>query len=238
MSSSDASRRSTDSKSKLPKKQLTTGERNYLVAYNALSFAAWFSIFVVVCRDLYASDFRYEHLYDKYGWPLIAIQPFTVLEVIHAYLGLVQSGVFTTLPQVFSRLFITWGILFTVAHPNHYTHWSFAMITVSWSLTESIRYSYYALNLLDIAPYALLWARYTLFIILYPIGLTGELFQITLSLPHMEEGPAAMYYFSQFMLLAFPVAFTRLYLHMFSQRGKALKRVNDNTKTEKAAKSQ
>ncbi|KAI8870219.1 Ptplb-like protein [Ramicandelaber brevisporus] len=235
---SGASRRTAGPVPKLPKKQLTAGEKNYLIAYNALSFAAWFSILVVVCWDLYASDFRYKHLYDKYGWPLIIVQSFAILEVIHADRGLVQSDVFTTLAQVFSRLFVTWGVLFTVDHPDHYMHWSFAMMTISWSLTESIRYSYYALNLIGNAPYALLWLRYTLFMILYPTGVAGELFQIILSLPHLEEGPAALYYFTQALLLAYPLAFYRLYGHMFSQRGKVLKRAIDKANAEKAAKAQ
>ena len=38
---------------------------------------------------------------------------------------------------------------------------------LSWSITEVIRYVYYALNLLGREPYALLYIRYTTFYVLY-----------------------------------------------------------------------
>ena len=44
------------------------------------------------------------------------------------------------------------------------------MMVLAWSITEVIRYAFYALNLFNAAPYILLWCRYTFFYILYPIG--------------------------------------------------------------------
>jgi very-long-chain (3R)-3-hydroxyacyl-CoA dehydratase len=45
----------------------------------------------------------------------------------------------------------------------------------SWSLVEVPRYLFYAVKEITDVPYALLWLRYSLFAILYPTGITGEL---------------------------------------------------------------
>lgn len=45
----------------------------------------------------------------------------------------------------------------------------------SWGLVEVPRYLFYALNLIDLVPYPLFWLRYSLFAVLYPTGITGEL---------------------------------------------------------------
>merc|ERR1719253_1783710 len=50
-----------------------------------------------------------------------------------------------------------------------------SMLILAWSVTEVVRYLYYGLNILglDIAP--LTWLRYSTFLLLYPIGVSGEL---------------------------------------------------------------
>ena len=49
-------------------------------------------------------------------------------------------------------------------------------MVLAWSVTEVIRYSTYATNLLGFQPYVLLWLRYSLFWVLYPIGASSEAF--------------------------------------------------------------
>lgn len=49
------------------------------------------------------------------------------------------------------------------------------MACTSWALVEVPRYAFYAMNLLGSVPYPLFWLRYSLFAILYPTGITGEL---------------------------------------------------------------
>ncbi len=44
------------------------------------------------------------------------------------------------------------------------------LVCFAWSVTEVVRYSYYAFNILGFVPYLLTWCRYSLFIILYPLG--------------------------------------------------------------------
>lgn len=54
---------------------------------------------------------------------------------------------------------------------------------LSWSITEVIRYVYYALNLIGYEPYALLWTRYTTFYLLYPTGASSEAFLMFSTIP-------------------------------------------------------
>jgi very-long-chain (3R)-3-hydroxyacyl-CoA dehydratase len=49
------------------------------------------------------------------------------------------------------------------------------LAVTSWSLVEVPRYLFYALNIFNAVPYPLLWLRYSLFAVLYPTGITGEL---------------------------------------------------------------
>ena len=56
-------------------------------------------------------------------------------------------------------------------------------MVLSWSLTEVVRYSFYACSLLATEPAPLVFLRYTLFYILYPTGASSEAFLIYSTLP-------------------------------------------------------
>ena len=47
----------------------------------------------------------------------------------------------------------------------------------SWSVVEIIRYSFYAIGLVNKAmiPKSLFWLRYSAFIVLYPSGISGAI---------------------------------------------------------------
>ena len=44
----------------------------------------------------------------------------------------------------------------------------------AWSVTEVVRYSYFVLSLLGQVPPFLVWLRYNLFFVLYPLGIGSE----------------------------------------------------------------
>lgn len=74
--------------------------------------------------------------------------------------------------QVSSRLLLVWPIVNT---------WPFLALSpfyssmlIAWSVTEVIRYSYFALSLAGALPALLTWVRYSTFYILYPMGITSE----------------------------------------------------------------
>jgi hypothetical protein len=78
-----------------------------------------------------------------------------------------------------SRLFLIHVI--TLRSPECQSHWSLYLMVASWSLVEIPRYAFYTfaqfLETKDI-PSILFNLRYSLFMILYPTGITGEMVQM------------------------------------------------------------
>ncbi|CAD6887506.1 unnamed protein product [Tilletia controversa] len=109
------------------------------------------------------------------------VQSFAILEVVHAALGWVRSPVPTTAIQVGSRLFSVWGVAERYASAS-VSPWYGPMV-LAWSLTECVRYPFYAQQLLKNESPFLLWARYSLFFVLYPLGAISEAMLIKSTLP-------------------------------------------------------
>lgn len=90
--------------------------------------------------------------------PLVAfVQSLAILEVVHAAVGFVRSPVPTTAIQVASRLFMVWGVAERYEEASG-SPW-FASMVLAWSLTESVRYPFYANGLMGNDSEGLLWAR-------------------------------------------------------------------------------
>lgn len=60
-------------------------------------------------------------------------------------------------------------------------------MVLSWSITEVIRYTHFAITLLGYEPYILLYLRYTTFYLLYPTGASSEAFCMFATLPAAGE---------------------------------------------------
>merc|ERR1711871_281434 len=103
---------------------------------------------------------------------LMIFQTGALLEVFHAMFGIVRSNVMTTFMQVMSRIYIVWGVNYL--SPDAQKHWGSTMAVAAWSAVEVIRYSYLAANTMGTPPYWMMWIRYSAFIVLYPVGITGE----------------------------------------------------------------
>lgn len=56
-------------------------------------------------------------------------------------------------------------------------------MVLAWSITEIIRYSFYAATKLQFQPRWLLWLRYNTFFVLYPLGAGSEAALIYSTLP-------------------------------------------------------
>lgn len=74
--------------------------------------------------------------------------------------------------QVASRLFLMWAVCWPFPHLNTST-WYSSMLC-AWSLTEVMRYTYFALKQIDAVPGWLHWLRYSAFLVLYPMGISSE----------------------------------------------------------------
>ena len=120
---------------------------------------------------------RLAALFGAVRGPLLFFQRLAWLELAHSVLGVVRSPVPTVALQLFSRLAlagvvehaadaVTGGGSVVVA-----SSW-FAMMAVSWGVTEVVRYTHYALSALGLGGSRNAFARlvstlrYTLFIVL------------------------------------------------------------------------
>ncbi|NWV68146.1 HACD2 dehydratase, partial [Malurus elegans] len=206
----------------------------------------WLVIAVGLVRA-YLAKGSYHSLYYSIEKPLKFFQTGALLEeylLIAKYLpGIVPSSVVLTAFQVMSRVFLTWAVTHSVKEVQ--TEDSVLLFVVAWTITEIIRYSFYTFSLLNHLPYLIKWARYTLFIVLYPMGVSGELLTIyaalpfvrqsglySISLPNKYNFSFDYYTFLILVMISYIPIFPQLYFHMLHQRRKVLSHTEEHKKSE------
>ncbi|MBN3307426.1 very-long-chain (3R)-3-hydroxyacyl-CoA dehydratase 2 [Amia ocellicauda] len=214
----------------------------YLVIYNVVMTAGWLVIAVGLVRA-YLAKGSHHGLYYSIEKPLKFFQTGALLEILHCAVGIVPSSVVLTGFQVMSRVFLTWAVTHSVREVQNED--SVLLFVVAWTVTEIIRYSFYTFSLLNHLPYLIRWARYTLFIVLYPMGVTGELLTIYAALPYVQKtGLYSVtlpnkynfsfdyYTFLILTMVSYIPLFPQLYFHMMRQRKKVLGPAEDYSKVE------
>lgn len=209
----------------------------YLAAYNSAQLAAWSWVFVSSCvvalpllrspslSSAAAAAFAAVHQ------TVTLCQSATLLETVHALVGLTRSGVVGNFVQWAGRTHC-WYVLTQLAalQSNPAT----LALLLCWALSDVVRYSWAALTALGICPRALTWLRYSIFIPLYPAGTAAELTLLVRAVPAAAAGAvfrrlslpnAANFSFDYsycllFILLIYPPAWLQLYAHVFRQRAK------------------
>ncbi|KAI0032091.1 tyrosine phosphatase-like protein [Vararia minispora EC-137] len=226
----------------------------YLVLYNFASCAGWASVLYLTIQHLSTSPSTLQRLtarppsfvppelvpvyeratttYAALGEHTKWVQTGAALEVVHSLLGFVRSPVQTTAMQVASRLYLVWGIANRFSEAQ--TSPLYATMVVSWSVTEVIRYSFYALGLLGTEPGLLLWLRYTTFYLLYPTGAGSEAFVCFATLPlgkPLSEWDAWAFGRGFLFLLWWPALYF-LYSYMIVQRRKVFRSASTKAKAQ------
>ncbi|XP_028128663.1 very-long-chain (3R)-3-hydroxyacyl-CoA dehydratase hpo-8 [Diabrotica virgifera virgifera] len=203
----------------------------YLLLYNGIQTLGWsYLLFQVIIYYLFGST---KSLYDTVQWTVNIFQNLAVLEVLHAAIGIVKSNPIITAVQVSSRVVVVVGVLIATQAPRESI--GLTLCLLAWSITEIIRYSMYALSLVNAVPYFLTWLRYSLFVVLYPIGITGELLCLfwaqkevgenslySVTMPHKYNFIFNYQHVLVFIMLMYIPFFPQLYGHMFAQRKKVL----------------
>lgn len=139
------------------------------------------------------------------------------MEIVHALLGWVRSPVATTAAQVASRLWSVWAVaenfpsvslclvffaiysglvidkailrlICVIAQARSSS--AYSIMVFAWSLTEVVRYAFYATNLLNLTPSWLNYLRYSTFLALYPVGAGSEAWSSFVTLPSLSTLPA------------------------------------------------
>lgn len=190
---------------------------NYLIAYNFLLAIGWTALLVywlVIGRPL-----------DQFAWGLLVVCQFAAgLEVLHAGLNWVKTPVVTCLIQVSSRIFVLLLVLFLPgADLLSFAGWDgITLILIAWTLTEIVRYSYYFFNLIGRPSSVLAYLRYTLFLGLYPLGVTGEVLIIVSAILVVWKSAVLLVVGLGVVLVSYVYFFPKMYQHMLRQRRQKL----------------
>lgn len=204
----------------------------YLIAYNSIQSIGWsYLLWKFIAHFLNHGTLN--TLWPQIKWTVIIFQNAAILEVVHAAIGLVPSGVFIVLMQVYSRVFLVCGALLSTQGAT--TSLGLPLCILAWSITEIIRYAYYAIYIIGYVPKNLLFLRYSTFLILYPLGITGELLCMyhildevaekkifTVSMPNTWNFTFSYYYYLIFYMFLYIPLFPVLFGHMLRQRRKML----------------
>lgn len=185
----------------------------YLAAYNAVAFLFWLFFFA-----LYLGG----GLSMSMGCLLLLniAQGMAVLEIFHAVFKWVKSPVGSTVAQVASRLLVLVAINLFMGYQWQQPTFTCGVMIVSiaWSVTELIRYAFYFLSLYGKQPVALLWMRYSFFIVLYPLGVTGEWLILLTPLLFTGLVPNAYNTLLAVLFVLYLYYFPVLYKYMWKQR--------------------
>ena len=200
------------------------------LADHSLTFRLWFT--------------PLPHLYPFVSAPVKVFQTLAALEIVHAATGLVRSPVGTAAVQVGSRLAMVW--LCADVAPIARRNWGAGVMVTAWALVEVPRYLLYTMKLALDRPEArrglnagflrrLYWVRYHAFIVLYPLGILGEIVTLVYTVSFCRANPAfrsvgmpnawnAWFNYGTFAAavggLAYPLGAPLMYTHMCRQRAR------------------
>lgn len=180
--------------------------------------------------------FKFDH--DEFLHRIVHVsaalfQMISLLEVFHALVGLVRGSPVAALLQWTGRANVLYAIILAI--PEIKAAVPAGTMIIAWSLSEIVRYPWYAAQLKGTCPFWLTWLRYTMFIPLYPVGVLGEIFSIYNALPIIQS--KGMYsvtmpnswnfgfdyaVFMKVVLVLYPFLWWQLYAMLLKTRSKKL----------------
>ncbi|KAL5364040.1 tyrosine phosphatase-like protein [Aspergillus floccosus] len=190
----------------------------YLLIYNALSALLWLRIFVsILSAPSTNTTTVYTTLEPWTRWT----QTLAAAEILHAALGITRAPIFTTFTQVFARSVQVWAINYgfpgvTASSP------AYPAMLFAWSVADVVRYSYFVVLLVagGSMPALLKWLRYSLFAVLYPIGIGSEWWLMYRAAAVTESSVVAGVFY--FCLALYAPGAVMMYSYMLKQRRKTL----------------
>lgn len=159
----------------------------YLIMYNLYQFIAYFYIVLVLSITLSRDGFNEvsKVTYKTVGAAMKCSQTLQYLEFLNALVGYTKGSALFPFLQVTGRNFVLFAVINAESRVQEMPV-VFVLFMV-WSSVEVIRYPYYIISLLNKDISALTWLRYTIWIVLYPLGFLCEGTVLLRSLPFFEE---------------------------------------------------
>ncbi|KAI0979972.1 hypothetical protein GJ496_003695 [Pomphorhynchus laevis] len=191
--------------------------------------------FVVVKRCFISlPTIRKGNCYDLYQdcrTLIFTLQTVAFLEVFHAASKITRANAWITFVQILSRNFISWAALYRIE--NTHDCIGTCIILFAWSLADATRYLFFVLSSSGICPWIIKWLRYSLFVVLYPIGVQGELNilwnatqvlrnpnirkDMSITMPNMFNVAVDYLYIIRLSIIAY-LYFPVMYAHMINRR--------------------
>ncbi|KAL1303907.1 hypothetical protein AAFC00_000361 [Neodothiora populina] len=209
------------------KESPSAAKKYYLIAYNFVSAILWSTVLGRVLMVGLIHGFSGSNVYLGVGEFAKWTQTLAALEVLHAAVGLVRAPLMTTVMQVASRFVLVWGIVDRFPNTTAFSP-VYSSMLFAWSVTEVIRYSFFACMLwFGDVPDRLMWLRYNTFFVLYPLGISSECWLMYKAIaPAQSWNLAYGYAIKTISFIYIPGSYI-LYTHMMAQRRKVLKARKD-----------
>lgn len=187
-------------------------ESIFVVAYSYFQLVTWGIVFLLLINQVFniLSFELFEYLFII----LKLAQTAQLVEVLFACFGLTRSNKLASFIQVTARIINTY-LLYNFNTPLLTT----AITLFPWSITEIIRSLFY-LNK-DSTLFSVL--RYNAFIVLYPLGVFGEI----LGLENLLISQSEFKIYIRVAQIVLVLGFVMLYNYMLVQRAKYYKKVNE-----------
>ncbi|KAH8896742.1 PTPLA-domain-containing protein [Thozetella sp. PMI_491] len=202
--------------SKRPASGATTA---YLVLYNTVSALLRTVVLARTVQLWFAGGNA--AVWDQLNLFARAVETLTAIEVVHASIRLVPAAPLTTALQVAGRNTVIWAI--TRNYPNVSAREpAYFLLQVAWNAADAVRYTYFAVDrAAGGVPGPLLWLRYNIFLVLYPIGFLSEIRLVYAVIEPSKSRNPLYQYLLWLGLSIYPIAFYILFGHMLSQRKKS-----------------
>ncbi|KAK5137322.1 hypothetical protein LTR08_000292 [Meristemomyces frigidus] len=193
----------------------------YLILYNSVSALLWSVVLGYVLSI--ATVHGYRGVYTGTGQWTKWTQTLAGLEVLHAAIGLVRAPLLTTIMQVASRFLLVWGVVANFPVTSSASP-AYSTMLLAWSITEVIRYTYFAVNLAyGYVPSGLTWLRYNAFFALYPLGISSECWLLWLAVTPAKSWNQAYEWVIKLVLFVYIPGSYILFTHMMAQRRKVMR---------------
>ncbi|XP_032093259.1 very-long-chain (3R)-3-hydroxyacyl-CoA dehydratase 1 isoform X2 [Thamnophis elegans] len=219
-----------------PRSSVTTA---WLIFYNITMTAGWLVLAIAMAR-FYMDKGTYKGLYKSIQKTLKFFQTFALLEIIHC--AVVHTSVLVTGVQLSSRIFMVWFVTHSIKQTNMEMPILNAFAGRSFLIAQKSEKKSLVTYIFMTALHHFCWMecrfiiiRYNFFIILYPVGVVGELLTIYAALPFVKRSGMFSvrlpnkynvsfdyYYFLLIIMASYIPLFPQLYFHMLRQRRKVL----------------
>jgi len=202
-----------------------------VIFYNIAQLLGWTLILLKVILNL--SKNNYAVLTDpQLLHALELVQTFQYLDLVFSILGLSQTKVVPSFIHVTTRTCVVW-ITFPYAINSPYP----SLAIIPWALGDIIRFGNYLNDGLGLGLDFVKILRYNAFLVLYPLGLTGEFTSAgdaktflesekinpKINLFGMEFPLSAIAFFTVFRIIAYP-GLAYMYWHMLKLRSRFYKK--------------